>query len=200
MKNIVFILLISIALLTCNTVKVVSDRDASIDFSTFKTLEYFGWADNSDKILNSLEKKRFEEAFGTEFKKRGFTLADKGEGDMIVSLYIIAEKKTETVANTSTNYMGGGMGGYGMRGYGGYYGYGPGYGWGVGYAQSTTTYSDRNYTVGTLIISVYDAKKKELIWEAAGTKTVDDNPKSPEENIQKAVAKIMLEYPIQPKK
>lgn len=196
MKNIVLFFLISIALLSCNTIKVVSDRDASVDFSTYTTLEYYGWADNSDKLLNSLDKGRIETAFQNEFSKRGIEVVGKGEGDMIVSLYIISEQKTETVANTNTTYMGGGS----MRGYGGYYGYGPGYGWGGGYAQSTTTYSDRDYTVGTLIVSAYDAKKKALIWEAVGTKTIDNDPKTPEENIQKAVAKIMETYPIQPAK
>ena len=200
MKRIVFIFLISLTLLSCNTIKVVSDKDASVDFSTFTTLEYYGWADNSDKLLNSLDKARIETAFQSEFSKRGIKVVDKGEGDMIVSLYIISENKTETVANTNTTYMGGGMGRYGMRGYGGYYGYGPGYGWGGGYAQSTTTYTDRDYTVGTLIISAYDASKKTLIWEAVGTKTIDEDPKTPEENIQKAVAKIMEQYPIQPNK
>jgi hypothetical protein len=199
MKNIVFIFLIGALLYSCNSVKVVSDRDASVDFSAYKTLEYYGWADNSDKILSDLEKKRIETAFGVEFQKRGFTLAQKGEGDMIVSLYVVTERKTETVANTTTNYMGG-MGGYGMRGYGGYYGYGPGYGWGGGHSYSTTTVTDRDYTVGTLIISVYDAKKKELIWEAVGKKTIDEDPKSPEENVKKGVAKIMKTYPVQPQK
>ena len=187
-----------IMLYSCNTVKVVSDKDPSTDFSKYTTLEYYGWSDNSDKILNSFDKTRIEEAFGTEFANRGFKLVEKGAGDMIVSLYIISEAKTETVANTTTNYAGGGYGGLG--GYGGYYGYGPGYGWGSGYSNSTTTYSQHDYKVGTLVVSVYDAKRKELIWEASGTKTVDDNPKNNESNINAAVAKIMMAYPIKPTK
>ncbi len=197
MKKIVY-LLIGIMLYSCNTVKVVSDKDPSTDFSKYTTLEYYGWSDNSDKILNSFDKTRIEEAFGTEFANRGFKLVEKGAGDMIVSLYIISEAKTETVANTTTNYAGGGYGGLG--GYGGYYGYGPGYGWGSGYSNSTTTYSQHDYNVGTLVVSVYDAKRKELIWEASGTKTVDDNPKNNESNINAAVAKIMMAYPIKPTK
>ena len=198
MKNLVY-LLIGVLLCSCNTIKVVSDKDSSVDFSTYKTLEYYGWADNSDKILNSLDRNRIEKAFGTEFDNRGLKFVDKGKGDLIVSLYIISEKKSETVANTSTSHMGMGMGG-GMRGYGGFYGYGPNYGWGGGHSFSTTTYSEREYNVGTLIISVYDATKEELIWEAIGTKTVDKDPKSPESNIIAAVAKIMKEYPIEPTK
>jgi len=196
MKNLVY-LLIGVLLYSCNTIKVVSDKDSSVDFSTYKTLEYYGWADNSDKILNSLDKNRLEKAFGTEFENRGLKLVEKGEGDMIVSLYIISERKSETIANTSTSHMGMSAG---RMGYGRYYGYGPSYGWGGGYSHSTTTYSEREYNVGTLIVSVYDATKKELIWEAVGTKTVDENPKSPESNINAAVTKIMKEYPIEPTK
>ncbi len=184
-------------LYSCNTIQVVSDQDPSADFANYKTLEYYGWADNSDKILSAFDKERFEEAFGTEFKNRGLQLVEKGAGDIIVSLYVVSEAKTKTVANTTTDYVGG-MGG--MGGYGGYYGYGPGYGWGSGYVNTTTRYSDVNYTVGTLVVSVYDAKEKKLIWEAVGTKTVDDNPKSPESKINAAVAKMMLKYPIQPTK
>ena len=197
MKKIVY-LLIGIMLYSCNTIKVVSDKDPSTDFSQYKTLEYYGWQENSDKILTSFDKTRIENAFGTEFKNRGFSLAEKGAGDMIVSLYVVTEEKTETVANTTSDY-GGGMGGYGY-GYGGYYGYGPGYGWGAGYGTSTTTYSEQNYTVGTLVVSVYDAKRKELIWEAIGTKTIDDNLNNNESKINAAVEKIMLQYPIEPTK
>ena len=194
MKKIVY-LLMGIMLYSCNTITVVSDKDPKVDFANYKTLEYYGWADNSDKILSEFDKKRIEQAFGNEFTNRGLELVKKGAGDMIVSLYVVTESKTKTVANTTTDYVGGGM-----RGYGGYYGYGPGYGWGSGYANSTTTYSEYDYNVGTLVVSVYDAKRKELIWEAVATKTVDDNPSSPEAKINAAVAKIMMKYPIQPAK
>jgi len=187
MKKIVY-LLMGIMLYSCSTIKVMSDKDPSTDFSEYKTLEYYGWQNNSDEILSPFDKTRIEEAFGTEFENRGLNLVEKGAGDMIVSLYIVTEQKTEMVANTTTDYMGGGFGSY--------YGYGPGYGWGAGYGNSTTTYSNYDYTVGTLVVSVYDAQKKELIWQAAGTKTIDDNKKNNESKIKAAVAKIMLEYPI----
>lgn len=195
MKNIIYIF-IGIILYSCDTIKVVSDKDPSADFTNYKTLEYYGWADNSQNILTSFDEKRIEEAFGTEFKNRGLKLVEKGAGDIVVSLYVVTEAKTKTVANTTTDYVGG-MGGYG---YGGYYGYGPGYGWGAGYANSTTSYSQYDYDVGTLVVSVFDAKGKKLIWESAGSKTVDDNPKSVESKINAAVAKIMLEYPVKPTK
>jgi hypothetical protein len=179
--------LISILLLgACSSIKILSDKDDSVDFTKFSTYEYYGWADNSDKILNRFDKERIEKAFGAEFKKRGMSYVESG-GDAIVTLHIVTEQKTQTTATTT------GMGGmYG--GYGGYYGYGPGYGWGGG--MSTTTYSDYDYTVGTLIVDMYDAGEKKLIWEASGSGTVKDKEKGREDRINRAVAQIMLKYPV----
>lgn len=183
------IILISIIIMGgCTSLKVTSDYDKSIDFSKHKTFEYYGWAEDSDKLLNRFDKERIEKAFGEEFKKRGLEYVESG-GDLIVTLFIVTEQKSQTTATTT-----GVGGGYGAYGYGGYYGYGPGWGWGGG--MSTTTYNTYDYTVGTLVVDVYDAGDKKLIWESAGQGTVDDNPNSRDENIPKAVAKIMNPYPI----
>ncbi|MEE9462972.1 MAG: DUF4136 domain-containing protein, partial [Bacteroidales bacterium] len=139
--------------------------------------------------LNSLDRDRFENAFGEEFKARGLEYVEKG-GDMIVTLFIVVEQKKGATATTT--HMGGGYGGY----YGGYYGYGPGYGWGGGH--STTNIQEYDYAVGTLVCDVFDAKNEKLIWEGIGTKTVDDDPQSRDKNIPKSVKAIMSKFPIKP--
>lgn len=194
MKTKVLFKLIGISILfmglsSCDSVKVSADYDKSVDFTKYKTFEYYGWAEESDKILNDLDKQRLESAFGEEFKKRGLSYVESG-GDLVVTLFIVVQQKTEQVAHTSG--MGGGYGGY----YGGYYGYGPGYGWGGGY--STTTVSEYDYMVGTLVCDVFDKSKETLIWEGIGSGTVDDNPKSRDKNIPRSVAKIMYKYPVKP--
>lgn len=177
----------------CSSLKVTSDYDKSADFTQYKTFEYYGWAEESDQILNRFDKERIEKAFGAEFKSRGMEYVES-DGDVIVTLYIVTQQKTQTTATTTGTGMG--------YGYGGYYGYGPGYGWGpsMGMGMSTTTYNDYDYTVGTLVVDVYDAEKKQLVWESAGQGTVDENPNNNEESIPKAVAKIMKPYPIAPPK
>ncbi|MCK4745418.1 MAG: DUF4136 domain-containing protein [Bacteroidales bacterium] len=170
---------------SCSGIKVVSDVDPTIDWSNFKTYEYFGWAEESDKILNRFDKERIENAFGEEFKKRGLEYVESG-GDMIVTLFIVVEQKKEATAHTTN------MGGY----YGGYYGYGPGYGWGSGH--STTTISEYSYAVGTLVVDVFDAKDEKLIWEGIGTKTVDEDPATRDKTIPKSVQMIMSHFPIKP--
>jgi hypothetical protein len=190
MKKLLFVLVTGAILTSCSSIKVVVDYDNTVDFTQYEDLEYFGWADNSDQILNRFDKERIEEAFGNEFKKRGLNIVEDGEGDIVVSLYIVTEQKSQTTAHTTST--GGGYGG----GYGGYYNYGPGYSWGGGH--STTTYSEYDYVEGTLIVSVFDATKKELVWESVGKGTINEDPKKREEGIVKAAAEMMKQYPVQP--
>jgi len=180
---------ITLFLASCSTISVTTDYDKTVDFGKYKTFEYYGWAKESDKILNDFDKSRIESAFGDEFKKRGFTLVESG-GDMLVSLFIVVEDKTEQRATTTSSSPG-------MYGdyYGGFYGSGPGWGWGPTY--SNTTVSNYEYTVGTLVIDVFDKANEQLIWESIGKGTVDDNPQTRDKNIPKAVAKIMKDFPVQ---
>ncbi len=173
-------------LASCSTIKVHTDLDSTVDFKKYRSFEYYGWADGSDKILNDLDKRRIESAFADELYKRGIGVVGT-DGDMVIALYIVTEQKTQTTATTT------GMGGYG--GYGGYYGYGPGYGYGSGY--STTHVSTYDYEVGTLIISVYDKAEERLIWESTGTGEIND-PGKREKSIPHVIAKIMKDYPVQP--
>jgi len=186
----VFILALMI-LGSCSSLTITSDYDKSVDFKQFKTYSYYGWAKESNKILTPFDEQRIEKAFADEFAKRGLTYVKEG-GDLTVALYIQTQKKQETSATTT------GMHG----GYGGYYGYGPGWGWGPGWGggmgMSTTTYHTYDYTVGTLIVDVFDTKKKILIWESAGQGTINENPANRDKTIPKTVMQIMAQYPVPP--
>lgn len=185
-------LMVLLILVSCSSVQVTWDYDKTADFANLKTFEYYGWADNSDKILNTIDKTRIEKSFGAQFAERGITYVKEG-GDMIVALYIVTAERQETTA-TTTGVSGGMYGGYGGYGYGRYYGYGPG--WGYGTAQ--TTVSTVNYTDGTLIISVFDKKNEKLIWEGAANGTINEDPQKRDKNIPKIAAEIMQYYPVKP--
>lgn len=189
MKNILGVIAVVSMLFSCSSIKVITDYDKTVDFSQYKSLEYYGWADNSDSILNRFDKERIENSFGVEFQKRGLSLAEKGQGDIVVSLHIVTQEKTQKTATTQTT-------GVGYGGYGRYYGYGPGYGYGTGY--STTTVNEYDYVVGTLMISIYDAEKEELIWETIGIGTINEKPEKREREIPKSAAQMMMNYPVKP--
>lgn len=183
MKKLFLLLIPALSVVGCSGVKVITDYDKTVDFSQYKTFEYYGWAEESDKILNRFDKERIEKAFGQEFKNRGMEYVQSG-GDLIVTLFVVVEEKTETTATTT---------GYGGAGY---YGHGPGYGWGSGY--STTTINEYDYMEGTLVIDVFDAKSKTLVWESIGTKTIVEDPEQREKSIPAAVSAIMSTYPVRP--
>jgi hypothetical protein len=189
-KIVILFLLAAVVLGGCSGIKVVADFDPAVDFTQYKTFEYYGWIGESDRVLNDLDRRRIESAFGAEFEARGLKFVEEG-GDMVVGLFIVAEQKTQTTAHTTQT------GGYG-GGYGGHYGYGPGWGWGGGGGHSTTTYSEHDFVEGTLVCDIYDKAKEQLVWEGIGTKTINENPKNREQNISEGVKKIMAEYPVQP--
>ena len=181
------IIMIGMMLSACSSVSVTTDYDKTVDFTQIKTFEYYGWAAESDKILNDLDKRRIESAFGDEFKKRGMEYVESG-GDVIVTLFIMTQDKTQYNATTT------GMG------YGGYYGYGPGWGWGpgMGMSMSTTTVNEYNYTVGTLVIDMYHADNEQLIFESIGEGTINENPQKREKTLPKTIEQIMAPYPVKP--
>jgi len=191
MRTYIFIASALLVFSSCSSIKITSDKDGSVDFDHHKTLSYYGWQEESDKILNEFEKKRIEEAFGDEFSKRGFSLAER-DGDIIVSLFIVVDQKKGATAYTN-HYGGGGPYGY----YGGY-GYGAGWGWGMGY--SSTSYQEYDYYVGTLVCDVFDSKTKKLIWQGVVSGEIDDNPKTRERNTPRVVKELMKRYPKQPLK
>jgi hypothetical protein len=50
--------------------------------------------------------------------------------------------------------------------------------------------------VGTLVIDVYDAKEKKLIWESIATGTINEKTKGREERINSLVLRMMMNYPV----
>jgi hypothetical protein len=165
--------------------KVKVDYDKNADFSKYKTIEFLGWQNDIDQVLNEFDQKRVREAFKTEFESRNLK-KDDDNPDMTFSLYLVVTEKTSVTGYT--NYYGG---------------YGRGYrrgGWGWGGGHSTTNYTEDDYLEGTMVLDVYDAKSKNLIWQAVGTGTVQEKPEKREKSIPKSVKKMMKKFPIKPVK
>jgi hypothetical protein len=196
MKKLILILFAGLMIFSCNPLTVLNDVDRSVDFSQYKTVEFYGWTDGN-VFGNNFTKQLIENAIQKEFKRRGIKTVEKGEGDIIISLYSVTEKRTETYTQTNASYAGGGRL-YGGFGYGGYYGYGPGYGWGPSYVYTSATTGTKEYNDGTLIISAYDAKKEVLIWETVAMKTINKTSQTPEKDINILIKKIMTTYPVKP--
>ena len=62
------------------------------------------------------------------------------------------------------------------------------------------TYSWQNYKEGTLVVDLYDAKTKQLIWRGSAEDTLSDKAEKNEKNLDKGVAKMFKKFPPEPTK
>ena len=67
---------------------------------------------------------------------------------------------------------------------------------GTTYSSTSTVY------VGQLDLAIYDSAQKELVWRGTASKTIDPSakPEKNQKNINKAVEKLLKNYPPTPKK
>jgi len=167
----------------CGGIKVTTDFDASTDFTRYRT---FGWmegsgAGNDPRVSNDLMDQRFRRAIESELVSRGLQKVTSGEPDVFVGYQVALDDQIDY--QTINTYWGRGWG------YRGVY---------RGGMVSSQTVVAREYTVGTLIIDVFDAARRELIWRGAGEGRVDfaRNPQERQERINEAVYLIMEDFPI----
>jgi hypothetical protein len=74
-----------------------------------------------------------------------------------------------------------------------YDGFGGGWRWRDTFGSATTTVN--TYTVGTLILDIFDARTKMAIWRGTAMKTLSDNPRRNTEAINKAIAQMFKSFP-----
>ena len=147
------------------------DYDQDVDFSTIKTYQ---WAGEKPEQVTDMAHKRLMSAIDEQLQAKGLSLVNS-DPDVFVVYYGDDEK--QVVANT-THYG---------------YGYGPGWYGGMGMGGSTTTVS--TFRVGTLVVDMYGAAKKELIWRGTVSGTINDDPQKNVKIVQKAVKKLFKKYP-----
>lgn len=149
--------------------QVKTDFDHQANFSQYKT---YSWQEI--KPANSLWDSRIKNAVDAQLEARGWSQVDSG-GDVAV----VAVKTTQTQRTLQTFYDGFG-GGWRWRGFG-------------GMGQSTTT--EQDYKVGTLVVDLYDAKTKQLIWRGSAQDTLSDKAANNEKKLDKGVAKMFKKFP-----
>ena len=79
-----------------------------------------------------------------------------------------------------------------------YDGFGGGRRWGGGFGDSTTT--TNTYKVGTLVVDLFDAKTKTLIWRGSSSDTLSDKSDKNIKNLDKGVRKMFDHFPPDAKK
>jgi hypothetical protein len=177
MKKFPLLVMASVLLSSCATIKVTSDFDKTAPFESYKSYAFTQEALNLN--INELNRNRLISAVENELALKGFTKSETP--DVLIDMNIVSRTVQTATANTT--------------GGGGYYGRGYRYGYGGGF--STTTIDYDTYEEGTLFIDMIDAGKKQLVWQGRGTDTLnpDASASKRESKINYAVQQIFSKYP-----
>src|SRR6201997_4337564 len=174
------IVLIGLALFLANVSfaqQVKTDYDRAANFSQYKT---YSW--EKVQTPDPLWVDRIEAAVDAPLAAKGWTRVESGGDISIVAIEINRDQQT---LNTYYDNFGGG---FGRRGFGGFGGFG----------EATTT--PETYTVGTLVVDLFDAKTKNLVWRGVSSDTLSNNADKNTKNLDKGVHKMFAHFPPEPKK
>ena len=155
----------------CASLKVNTDYAREADFPKYKTFEYVDTLNNIEDT-NPLGHRRIVEGIRREMLGKG--LQEEGSNP---DFYVTYHGEEKAQVSLDTNH----------------YGYGPGWYWGGGMGTSTTQV--RTYTEGTLVVDIWDAKAKQLLWRGVASDTISDNPEKNIAKVNKALAKMFDRYP-----
>jgi len=147
--------------------QVKTDYARGTDFGQYKT---YSWEKVQTK--DPLVIDRIKNAVNASLRAKGLTQVESG-GDL--ALVAIEMTKNQSTLNTFYDNFGGG------------------WRWGGGFGTSTTTVD--NYTVGTLVLDLFDAKTKQLVWRGSASDTLSSNSDKNIKSLDKGVQKMLEHFP-----
>jgi len=160
---------------TASAQQVKTDYARSTNFAQYKT---YSW--ENVKTKDALDVDRIKSAVNAALAAKGWTQVASG-GD----ISIVAMEMTQNQQTLNTFYDGMG-GGWGWRRFGG------------GFGEATTT--TETYKVGTVVVDLFDAKTKTLIWRGSSSDTLSNNSDKNIKNLDKGVQKMFDHFPPDAKK
>ena len=152
--------------------QVKTDYDRSADFNEYKT---YSW--EKVQTQDPLWVDRIKQAVNSALAAKGWTEAPSGG-----NVSIVAIEMTQNQQTLDTFYNG----------------FGGGWRWGGGFSNATTTVE--NYKVGTLVVDLFDANSKKLIWRGSSSDTLSDKSENNIKNLDKGVQKMFNHFPPEAKK
>ena len=157
-----------------------SAQDVKVDFD--KAANFLAIKTFSIKLGtswgNEFAEKRVMDELTAAIAAKGWASAPEGQSDAQVVFHGAGEVK-----RTLSTFYSGGMGGYGYRGWGGMGGMG------------TATTTESQYTVGTLVVDIFDKTGKSLLWRGAAQDELSDKTDKNIKKLGKASDKLFKDFP-----
>jgi hypothetical protein len=151
--------------------KIYTDYDPSVNFSQYRTFMWIKPPHMRDPLMND----RIVNAINAALTAKGWRLVDEG-ADVGVAAHV-ATREQHTL---ETFYSGFGGGWFWHR-------------WGIGTGMATTT--EETYTVGTLVVDLFDSRTRKLIWRGKATDILPEDPKKTAKKLNKDIEKLFKKFP-----
>jgi hypothetical protein len=172
MRKLALVAALALTAAAASAQDVKTDFDKDANFGAIKTFDVkLGTSWN-----NPIGEKRVLEEFTQALAEKGWKKVDANP-DALVVLHGATEKQ-----RSLNTFYSGGYGGYGYRGWGG-----------MGMGTATTTESE--YLVGTLVVDIFDAKSKALMFRGTASDELSDKPEKNVKKLEKASSKMFKNFP-----
>jgi hypothetical protein len=168
MRKLLMSLTLMAAVVILASAAVKTDYDHAADFSRYKT---YSWL--KVEAGNTLWQDRIRKAVDAELSAKGWQSVPSGGN---VAVAAVGSEKTEQRLDTFYNGFGGGW-------------YWHGFGDGV----ATTTVE--NIPVGSLVVDLFDAKTKKLVWRATEEKVLSGDPEKNEKKLRGIIGEMFKKFP-----
>jgi len=153
------------------TAAVVYAQKVSVDSdpaAPFATYKTYAWLQGTP-APNPLNEDRLHAGVDARLSGRGLAMNTTAP-DVFVTTHVTTKERQELIVS----------------------GYGYGAWWGGGYGTATVD----TYVEGTLVVDLYDAKTKKMVWRGVATATASDKPTKNAKKMAKALDKMFEKFPV----
>jgi len=135
------------------------------DFSKYRT---YKWVKIGNAHPDQIMDAEIKQSVDSQLAARGMTKTDSDKADLYIGYQTAVDQEIQWDA-WGTRSFGSGMG----------------------------SWTSSTISIGTLVLDMYDPGREQLIWTGQATKTIDpsSNPEKNLKNLDKAVAKLLKNYP-----
>jgi hypothetical protein len=159
------------AMLVCLTSTIAFGQQVSVNYNhnqSFGSYHTYAWgSNNANQIQNSILAQVAQQDIDSALQSKGLQKVDESQNpDLLVTGSGGMKQQTSYTA-------------MGMRGFGG----------GMG------TITPQQNVVGTMIVDLYDAKSKSLVWRGIAQDTLSNNGNKNQQMVEKATQKMFKQWP-----
>ena len=158
-------------MLACMVSAVAIGQQVSVNYNksqSFSQYHTYTWAtDNANQIQNSILAQQAKSDIDNAMQGKGFQLVQESQNPDIILTASGGLKQQTSYQAWGMRGIGGGMGGI----------------------------TPEQNVIGTMIVDLYDAKNKSLVWRGIAQNTLSNNGNKNSQMVSKAVVKMFKQWP-----